>query len=99
MMRQDLIVHYADGTTKEVTATQWSLGRFAEYSGRKGIKVDLSNPGIAGLLMIRYQAFAELHRVKQNGQAQPSFDVWDATVDEVEPVEQETAVDPTPPGT
>ena len=97
MMRQALTVTFRDGTVKDVTATQWSLGRFAEYAGRKGITVDLANPGLQGLLMLRYQAFAELHRTT-DGKASPSFDRWDATVDEVTPVDAEK-VDPTPPGT
>jgi hypothetical protein len=42
--------------------------------------------------MLRFQAFAELHR--DPGTKRPTFDAWDLTVAEVEP-EESPEVDPT----
>jgi hypothetical protein len=92
MFAQKVTVHYADGTSKDVTLTQWSIGQFAQYAQNKGWKVDPASPGLLSITMLRFQAFAELHR--DPTAKRPSFDAWDLTVAEVEP-EAEAEVDPT----
>jgi hypothetical protein len=92
MFAQKVAVHFADGTSKEVTLTQWSIGQFAQYAQHKGWKVDASAPGLMAVTMLRFQAFAELHR--DPGTKRPTFDAWDLTVAEVEP-EESPEVDPT----
>lgn len=96
LQSQKLTVNFLDGTVKEVVATQWSMGQWAVFCSRQGIKFDLEDPGLLMLVMLRYQAWAEIHRVKGAGTVVPSFDVWDMTVDEVTTVE---SVDVFPTGT
>jgi hypothetical protein len=93
MYAQRVNVHYVDGTTSEVVLTQWSMGQFAQYGQTKGWNVDLSNPGLLGLVMLRYQVYCEIHR--DPNKPRPSFDKWDMTVQEVEPITDAEPVDPT----
>ena len=96
MFRQRVTVHYVDGTITEVTLTQWSIGQFSQYAAAKGWKVDPHNPGLLAVTMLRFQAFAELHRDPQKPKV--PFDRWDMTVDEVTGSEEDTGeVDPTEP--
>jgi hypothetical protein len=96
MFAQKVTVHYSDGTSKDVTLTQWSIGQFAQYAQNKGWTIDPRNPGLLSVTMLRFQAYAELHRDPATPRAQ--FDKWDATVAEVEPEEgSDGTVDPTPP--
>jgi hypothetical protein len=97
MFEQRVAVHYRDGTEKEAVLTQWSVGQFGQWSMRQGFNIDPANPGLASILMLRFQAFAELHR-GVNG-ATPSFPTWDLTVTEVEPLDEEQEADPTQTGT
>lgn len=92
MYQQNVTVHYIDGSSKEVVLTQWSMGQFAQWSARQGLSINTGDPGLMGLVMMRYQAYCELHR---DGGATPSFDKWDRTVAEVDPVGEPDAVDPT----
>jgi hypothetical protein len=96
MYAQKVVVHFADGSEKDVTLTQWSMGQFGQWAARQGLKVDLSEPGLMGVVMLRFQAFAELHR--DPNMPRVSFDKWDLTVLEVEPSEESAEVDPTQPG-
>jgi hypothetical protein len=91
--QQKVLVHYADGTTAPVVLTQWAMGQFAQWSARQGLAVDLSNPGLMGVVMMRYQAYCELHR--DPSKPRPSFEKWDMTVSEVEPEGDDEPVDPT----
>lgn len=93
MYLQRVLVTYLDGTTKEVACTQWALGQFAQYANRQGWKVDIQNPGLMSLPMLRFQAFAELHR--DVNAPKVAFDKWDLTVSDVSPVEEENTPDPT----
>lgn len=96
MFKQELKVHYRDGTCVDVTATQWALGQYIQWAQGQKIPVnDPQNMGLQALVMTRYQAYAELHR---DSKTVPQFKVWDATVDEVETVGVED-VDPTQLGT
>ena len=95
MYAQRATVHYVDETSKDVTLTQWSMGQFAQYSQSKGWKVDMQAPGLLAVVMLRYQAYCEMHRDPQT--ARPTFDRWDMTVAEVAPVEDPAEVDPTDP--
>lgn len=98
MFQQPTVVTYADGTTRDVVLTQWSLGQFAQWAQRQGFgTIDLSNPGPMGIVMFRYQAYCELHRDATG--PRPAFDVWDRTVSSVDPEGTPDAVDPTPQGT
>lgn len=97
MYQQKVAVHYADGTATETTLTQWSMGQFAQWASRQGIAFDTDNPGLVGVVMMRYQAYCEIHRDPTKPRA--SFDKWDATVNEVDPLEDAEPVDPTQPGT
>ena len=93
MYQQKAVVHFVDDTSKDVVLTQWSMGQFAQWASRQGLKVDINDPGLMGVVMMRYQAFCELHR---DAATVPSFDKWDRTVAEVEP-EVSEPVDPTQP--
>jgi hypothetical protein len=91
---QRVTVHFTDGSTREVTLTQWSIGQFAQYAQNKGWNIDPNSPGLLSITMLRFQAYAELHRDPNT--ARPTFDKWDLTVAEVEPV-GESDVSPTVP--
>jgi hypothetical protein len=95
MFSQKVTVRFLDGTEKDVTLTQWSIGQFAQYAQNKGWSMDPQNPGLLAITMLRFQAFAELHR--DPTAARPAFDKWDFTVAEVEP-QEDSGVDPTQPG-
>jgi hypothetical protein len=94
MFAQPVTVTYADGTAKEVTLTQWSIGQFGQFAATRGWNIDPKNPGMLAIMMLRFQAYAELHRAPDA--IKPSFDKWDQTVNDVSPVEGTTSdVDPT----
>jgi hypothetical protein len=95
MFAQRLTIHFTDGTTRDVVATQWSIGQFAQWAQNKGWTIDPNNPGLLAITMLRFQAYAKLHR--DPGMPRPTFDKWDMTVGEVEPV-SDGQVDPTQPG-
>jgi len=86
-------VTYRDGSVTTTTLTQWSMAQFGTHCQMKGWSFDLTNPGLLGVQMLRYQAWAELHR--DPGTPRPAFDAWDLTVDSVEPVEEPAVADPT----
>lgn len=88
-------VHYVDGTTADVVLTQWSIGQFAQYASRNGLKFDTENPGLMALVMARFQAYAELFR--DPTKPRTTFDKWDLTVSEVEKLNEDEVVDPTQP--
>lgn len=99
MYSQRVTVHYADGTETQTVLTQWSMGQFAQYSAKQGWAMDMQNPGLLGVVMLRYQAYAELHR--DPTKARPAFDRWDMTVSEIEPQEdpkEETPTEAVPSG-
>jgi hypothetical protein len=89
---QKVAITFVDGTSKDVVLSQWSIGQFAQWAARQGLAVDVGAPGLLGVVMLRYQAYCELHRDPSTPRA--SFDRWDMTVDSVDPEEPE-AVDPT----
>lgn len=91
MMRMPVTVTYRDGSVKEVVASQWSIGQFAMWASKKGYTVDLGAPGAMGIVMLRYQAYAEIQR---DAGVATAFEAWDKTVEDVSPDEVET-VDPT----
>jgi hypothetical protein len=91
--QQKVVVHYEDGTSTDTTLTQWSMGQFGQYAQSKGWKVDMQEPGLLALVMLRYQAYCELHRDPTKPRA--PFDKWDMTVSEVEPLSDPEEVDPT----
>lgn len=95
MYAQRVQVAYADGTATEVVLTQWALGQFAQYAQAKGWAVDMANPGLLAVVMLRYQAYCELFR--DPTKPRPAFDKWDMTVGEVEPLEAPAEADPTQP--
>lgn len=95
MYAQKVSINFVDGTSKEAVLTQWSMGQFAQWAARAGLQVDIQNPGLMGVVMLRYQAYCELHR--DPTVARPSFEKWDFTVQEVEPVTDVEPVDPTQP--
>jgi len=92
---QQVKVFFADGTEKDVVLSQWSMGQFAQWAARNSLTVDIQNPGLLGVVMLRYQAYCELHR--DPTVARPAFEKWDFTVLEVEPVNEAEPVDPTQP--
>jgi hypothetical protein len=95
VFHQAVVVHYQDGTTKEATLSQWSIGQFAQWSSRQNLQVDIESPGLMGVVMLRYQAYCELHRDPTG--PRPTFEKWDMTVVEVEALEGAEQVDPTGP--
>lgn len=95
MFTQRVTVHYVDGTTHELVLDQWSIGQFAAYATKMGWQMDMEKPGILAVLMLRIQAWAQLHR--DPAMPRPQFEAWDRTVSEVEPTEESEQVDPTQP--
>lgn len=93
MYQQRVAIRYTDGTEREAVLTQWSMGQFAQWATRQGLTVDTSNPGLMGVVMLRYQAYCEQHR--DPTVARPAFDKWDLTVAEVDPLGVDEPVDPT----
>lgn len=96
MFQQRVTVTYLDGTTAEATLDQYSISQFANFCASKGLKFDASNPGLMAVTMLRFQAWAQIHR-GQTG-ATPSYTVWDQSVASVDAVEDPQPVDPTGPG-
>lgn len=88
-------VVFRDGTEQDVVCTQWALSQFAVHAMVKGWQVDLEQPGLMAVTMMRFQAWAELHR---DAKTRPSFEVWDATVNAVE-VQTDDVAPPTLPAT
>lgn len=97
MFTQKVAIQYLDGSSKEVTLDQWSIGQFAQYATRQGWSIDMEKPGILAVTMLRFQAWAQLHRDISG--TRPGFDIWDRTVIEVSPLEEPEEVDPTQTGT
>ena len=94
MYRQQVRVHYADGTTADTVLTQWAMSQWAMYAARQGLEFkDVNNPGLLGVTSFRFQACAELQRPP--GTPKVSFEKWDATVDEVEVLGDAEQADPT----
>lgn len=100
-MRFELAVTYDDGATTQVRAGQRECAAWErEPFGCATSEVGKRSP----MLFVRYLAYAALKRTRQlpandRGQA-PTFEQWDATVEDVEdvsPDEQDDA-DPTTPG-
>lgn len=100
MMRVPLRVVYADGTTADVTATQYALARYAAHCQATGVRPPAMTPDDTGTVQLehigqlRYMAYAELRRHAPD--TLPDYDEWDVTVDEVVGGDAET-VDPTLP--
>ena len=93
MFKQRVQVHFQDGTETEVVLTQWSISQWAVYSSNKGYKQNMQDPGMMAVTMLRYQAYATMHRDPKA--TRPSFELWDLTVDEVAPIQEPEEVDPT----
>lgn len=93
MYTQRALITYTDGTEKEVTLTQWAMGQWAQWAQSKGWSIDMQNPGLLAVVMLRYQAYCELHR--DPTVPRPQFDRWDFTVASVDPVEDPETADPT----
>ena len=96
MYQQRVTVTFVDETSKEVTLTQWGMSVFAQYANKQGWNVDLQKPGLMAVVLLRYQAYAEMHRDPQG--ARPTFERWDMTVADVSPLEEPAEVDPTVQG-
>lgn len=94
MMRWPLTVTYRDGTTVDVVADQYAVGIYARWAVKSGYPVadlgNTSNP-LELVTPLRVMAWAEMQR---DAKSKASFDVWDATVSEVEGGKID-AVDPT----
>jgi len=96
MMSQRCAVHYRDGHSEDITHTQSELGQFDQWAIRKGIAAIRPGNALiqeAPVLWMRVGAFFATFR-DQPGTPKPTFDVWDATVIEVEPLDTDR-VDPT----
>lgn len=93
MEMQKVVVKYRDGSEAFTHLTQYSLSQFAVYAQSKGWSLDIENPGLIGIIMIRFQAWAELF--SDPSSPRPGFEKWDTTVTAVEPVEGPKPVDPT----
>lgn len=93
MFQQKVTVHYTDGSAKDLVLDQWSLGQWSAYASKMGWNIDTDKPGLLAVLMLRFQAWAQMHRDVTG--AKPGFDIWDRTVIEVEPQEEPEEVPPT----
>lgn len=96
MFQATLEVTYRDRTTRTVTVDQWAMAQYARYTRAHGYTVDPGNPGMDAIEMVRFWAWAELHRDPNT--VRPSFDTWDQTVADVSQVDDVgEPVDPTGP--
>jgi hypothetical protein len=95
MDTQKVAVNYTDGTTKEVVLTQWAMSQWAVYCSRNGIHFDAKNPGLLALTMMRYQAWAEMHRAMGPNTIAPKYETWDFTVNSVDAIGEPEEVFPT----
>lgn len=95
MYRQEVVIRYTDGTEATVSLTQWSLNKFGQFATGRGWSFDPQSPGLLGITMLRYQAWAEIHR--DPSRPQMSWDKWDALVDEVAGAGDPEEVPPTEP--
>ncbi len=96
-MRWSVTVTYRDGTSVQVEADQYSVGVWERWAAKSGLKTDMVNdPGRFAVTQLRFMAWAELQR---DAKAKQSFEVWDATVSQVESAGESGEVDPTRPAT
>ena len=86
-------VKYRDDTEAFTYLTQYSLSQFAIYCQMKGWEFNAEKPGLLGILMIRFQAWAEMF--SDVSQPRPAFEKWDSTVLSVDPVGKPESPDPT----
>lgn len=96
MFQQNVTITYVDGTQEQVTLDQWSIGEFANFCSAKGLAFDAQAPGLMAITMLRFQAWAQVHR-GQKGNT-PSYTAWNTTVASVEG-DDAVKVDPTEAGT
>lgn len=87
---QNVTVRYRDGRAAQLELTQYSLARFALWARKHSITVGDADP-LASVVMLRYQAWAE---IKRDGGMAQTFDAWDGDVLEVVP-EDVQPVNPT----
>ena len=93
MLRLPASVVYQDGTTDEITITQYAVSRWAMHCAQRGISYDAEKPGVMAVAQLRFMAWAELFRTSN---APSSYEAWDKTVDSVESEESGSAEpDPT----
>jgi hypothetical protein len=92
MMRWPLTITYRDGTTTDVAADQYSVGVWERYAAKAGLKTDTTDPARYAVTQLRVMAWAEMQR---DAKTKQSFEVWDATVSQVETGDRAVEVDPT----
>lgn len=93
MDMQKVVIKYRDESEAFTYLTQYSLSQFAIYCQKNGLEFSLKDRGLMGIVMLRYQAWAELFSDPKS--PRPSFEAWDQTVLEVTPEDKPVAVDPT----
>lgn len=93
MEMQKVVVKYRDESEATTYLTQYSLSQFAMYCSKNGIAFDMKTGGLMAITMLRYQAYSELFSDPKF--PRPSFDKWDATVLEVNPVGEPETANPT----
>lgn len=93
MIKLSGTIHFMDGSSKEVEATQWAFGQLDAWALKRGFKpikgmTFLEQMPLIGLRVIAWAA-------STRGQSpEISFEAWDKTVDEVE-FKDDDAVNPT----
>ena len=93
MMRWPLTITYRDGSIAAVAADQYSMGVWERWAAKAGLKTDTANdPARYAVTQLRVMAWAETQR---DAKTKQSFDVWDATVSQVETGDAAVEVDPT----
>jgi hypothetical protein len=91
----DLDVTYRDGTVATIRTDQYSVSVWERWAAKAGLRTSMKDPEPLAFTQLRVMAWAETQR---DSKAKVAFEVWDATVQEVngsKPVE----ADPTHPAT
>lgn len=94
MIRMRFTVHFRDGTTADVDADQYSISVWERWAAKNGLRPSITDPAPLAWTQMRVMAWAALQR---DTAQKITFDVWDATVTEVETVGEIKDADPTVP--
>lgn len=83
-----------DGTSAQVQTGQYAVAAAERWAARNGLRFDMNDPGPLAMTQLRVMAWAEDTRGLPAGK-RPTFDDWDAQVDDVDVV---SAGEPDPTG-
>lgn len=94
MIQAILSVEYVDGTTEEVTVSQYEHGLFERWANRHGYTAPAGKSifEVMPTVAYRYWAWAGKHR---DIEPKPAFETWEKTVSKVDLDTESIAADPT----